>query len=70
VINAFKDEYQVKKILSEIQILRQLTAMQGNVFTTKLLDLIATTNANDEMTYIYIVMDYVDSDLKKIFNTS
>lgn len=39
--NSFNDEYQSKKILSEIQILRQLSTMKSNVFTTKLIDVVA-----------------------------
>jgi serine/threonine protein kinase len=43
--------------------------MKNNVFTTKLLDIIASTNV-DKMSYIFIVMEHVDSDLKKVFNTT
>jgi mitogen-activated protein kinase 1/3 len=69
IINSFTDEYQSKKILGELQILRQLSTMKSNVFTTKLIDVIASTNL-EKLNYIFIVMEYVDSDLKKVFNSS
>lgn len=43
--------------------------MKSNVFTTKLLDIIASKNV-EKMNYIFIVMEHVDSDLKKVFNTT
>lgn len=67
--NLFEDEYQTKKIVSEIQILRQLSTMKNNLFTTKLIDVIASTNPN-KLNYIFIVMEHVDQDLKKVFSSS
>lgn len=69
LLNSFSDEYQAKKVLSEIQILRQLSTMKSNVFTTKLEDVIASTNP-EKISYIFIVMEHVDSDLKRVFNTT
>jgi hypothetical protein len=61
--NLFKDQYQSKKVISEITIMRQLTMMKSNKFTTKLLDVI-TTNDLDKMDYVFIVMESSDCDLK------
>jgi mitogen-activated protein kinase 1/3 len=43
--------------------------MKNNVFTTKLLDIIAPTNP-DKLDYMFIVMDHIEQDLKKVFNSS
>lgn len=40
VQNVYDDEYNARKILREVQILRNLTHMKNNVFTTKLFDVI------------------------------
>ena len=54
------DECKAKNLLREIQILRHLTQMQENVHTVKILDLIISDNMMD----FFIVMNYVESDLK------
>lgn len=66
--NLFSDVYSTRKIISEIQILRHFTNMKNNKHTTALLDVI--TDSNFEHDYMFLVMDYVDSDLKKVFNSS
>ena len=66
--NIFKSEYDSKKIVREVQIMRQLTQMEGNQFTTKLYDIITPKNL-DNLTYIFIVMEYMQTDLKKIFQS-
>ena len=38
--DAFKSDYHARKTIREVTILRQLSAMKGNVFTTKLHDII------------------------------
>ena len=40
VRDAFKDEYSARKILREIKILRKLSRIPNNLFTTKLIDVI------------------------------
>ena len=40
--------------------------MKNNVFTTKLLDIIAPKNL-EQINFVFLVIDYVDSDLKKVF---
>lgn len=65
----FDSIYSSKKLISEIQILRKFTEMRNNVFTTKILDVIAPTlnaDKNSEISHIFIVMEYVESDLNKV----
>ena len=38
--DAFKSDYHARKTIREVTILRQLSAMKGNVFTTTLHDII------------------------------
>ena len=40
VRDAFKDEYSSRKILREIKILRKLSRIPNNLFTTRLIDVI------------------------------
>lgn len=63
---SFKEEehYVLKKVLREIQILRHLTEMKENVHTVKILDLIVS----EDMTHIFIVMNHLESDLKKVLS--
>ena len=63
----FKHSYDSKKIVREIQILRQLSQMPNNQFTTKIFDII--TPPNGELNYIFIVMEHMQTDLKKIFQS-
>jgi mitogen-activated protein kinase 1/3 len=64
----FKNSYDSKKIVREIQILRQFTQMANNQFTTKIFDVITPSNPND-LSHIFIVMEYMQTDLKKIFQS-
>ena len=51
--------------------MRQLTKMGTNVFTTRLLDVvIPLEDKNDPMSFndLFLVMDYVDFDLKKLLS--
>ena len=66
ITNVFSHSYGFKKIMREIQILREITKMKGNVFTTKLVEVLVPSNKDfDE---IFIVMDYKSSDLKKLIS--
>jgi serine/threonine protein kinase len=56
--NLFKNSYDSKKIVREVQILRQLAEMPDNDFTTKIYDIIAPSDPND-LSYIFIVMEYM-----------
>lgn len=43
--------------------------MKNNVFTTKILDIIASKQT-DKLSYVFLVMEHVDQDLKKVFNST
>ena len=67
----FNNGYNAKKVLREISILRQLTKMGSNVFTTRLLDvIIPLENEQDQMSFndLFIVLDFVDFDLRKLLS--
>lgn len=66
--NIFKSEYDSKKIVREIQILRQFTQMENNSFTTKIFDII-TPKSSESASYIFIVMEFMQTDMKKIFQS-
>ena len=56
-------------MISEIQILRKLTAIPNNVFSTLIYDIISPNidvDSNEKIAYIFIVMEYIDTDLSKI----
>lgn len=42
--------------------------MANNQFTTKIFDVITPSNPND-LSHIFIVMEYMQTDLKKIFQS-
>lgn len=68
--NVFHDNYHAKKVLREVVIMRQLSKMARNVFTTKLHDVILPCSKEEDLeTFddIFLVMDYVEHDLKRIF---
>ena len=60
--DAYSDPYTFKKVVREIQILTQLTKMKGNIFTSKLIEII--TDGDD----IFLVMEYKCSDLKRLMS--
>ena len=61
----FSSPYTFKKVIREIQILRQLSKMKRNIFTTKLLDMIIPKTK--DFSKIFLVMNYQTLDLKKLF---
>ena len=62
----WEHDYEIKKIVREIQMLRQLTQMPNNKFTSKILDIYLSSDEED----LFIVMDYMEMDLKKTLNAS
>ena len=67
--NAFYDSYSSKKLISELYILRKLSAMKENVFATKIYDIIVPQplkNDNSQVDCIFVVMENVEYDLKKM----
>lgn len=72
----FSNQYEVRKLTREIEILKHLSNAKTNVFSTKLLEVIVPEDLdmidtkNSSRHNIFIVMDYVDSDLKKLFDAT
>ena len=64
--NIFRNEIYTKRVISEIQIMRKLSSIPNNIFTVKLLDLIYSEDTH----YIFIVMDYVEFDIKKVLKST
>ena len=59
--NCFRDIYNARKVISEIQIMRKLTALKDNCFTTHIFDVITpaiNSNSSEPIDYVFIVMDY------------
>ena len=44
ITNVFESNYAAKKLVSEVHILRKLSAVPGNTFTTKIYDIIVPKN--------------------------
>ena len=56
----FEDEYEAIKVIREVQLLRHFTQMKSNKYTTRVLDVVLKDQN------LFIVMDYMDSDLKRL----
>ena len=72
MIHSKKDDvagmnYRMKQLVSEVHILRKLSAIKGNVFTNKLLDVILPEkldiNSSKPIPYLFLVMEYIPFDL-------
>jgi len=71
IANAFDDIHNVKSVYREIAILRQLTAMEDNIFTVKLLDvIIPEAKDDDDSLGVFLVMSHVNQDLSQIFSNN
>lgn len=69
--NTFNELFNAKKTVSEIEILRKLSAIQDNCFTTKIYDIIIPdidVNSADPIEYLFIVMDREETDLNQVLN--
>lgn len=71
IANAFDDIHNVKSVYREIAILRQLSAMDDNIFTVKLLDvIIPEAKDDDDSLGVFLVMSHVNQDLSQIFSNN
>lgn len=71
--NCFQNQYEAKKIVSEIQIMRKLSALKTNCYTARIFDVIApefNPKSSSPIDYIFIVMEFEESDLKQVLNAS
>ena len=50
--------------------MRKLTSIKDNIFTSKLLDVIMSNDSEEPDSYLFIVMEYVEHDLKKLLQAS
>ena len=69
--NCFKDGYNARKLVSEIQIMRKLSEQKSNCFTTHIYDVIFPefdASTEDSLEYIFIVMDHEESDLRQLLS--
>jgi mitogen-activated protein kinase 1/3 len=67
--NILRTEYETKKIVREIQILRHFSQMKNNHFTTKILDIISPNSTSLQINHIFIVLEFMPTDLKRIFQS-
>ena len=71
--NAFSSNYESRKLLREIMILRQLTQMEDNVFSPGLIDILipakkTATASPKTFDDVFLVMDCIDLNLNSIFS--
>lgn len=65
----FESEYASKKLLSEVQIMRKLTADPDNCYSTQIYDIVAPDldlDTKSTVSHMFIIMEYIRSDLGKI----
>ena len=60
----------LQKTLREIKIQSTLSEMEGGRFVAKILDAIASDNLEDGKGYLYLVMEYLPTDLFKLLELS
>lgn len=60
--NIFRNHYECRKVIREISILRQLSDMEDNLFTPKLIDIVIPTkkgkDGKDKFEDIFIIMEH------------
>jgi len=66
-----QNPFQMKNLVRELSILRQLTKMKNNVFTIKLHSVIlpeahAKFDDIDKLDHIFIVTDFMETDIQKL----
>jgi serine/threonine protein kinase len=64
-----KIDEQALLIVRELTILRKLSQMENNVFTTKLTDVILAGDPNNFLS-MFLVMDYVEQDLAHLMKSN
>ena len=57
--NAFTLELLSKRFVSEVSIMRRLSEISKNIYTVRLLDILA----DEELDNVFLVMDYENKDL-------
>lgn len=69
--NIFRNHYECRKVIREISILRQLSDMEDNLFTPKLIDIVIPTkkgkDGKDKFEDIFIIMEHYHQNLNCVF---
>ena len=63
-------DYDWVKLIREIQIMYEFSQMDKNEHTVKILDLLMTSDDENERQGVFVVMEHMESDLKKLLNQS
>ena len=70
--NSMQNTYDARKLISEVRTLRKLSAVNGNVFTTKLYDIIVpdsfSVDDDKPIPYIFIVMEYLELTMSQVIS--
>jgi len=62
-----QNNYSTKKVVREVQILRLFSEMGNHMYVTKIYDIIVSSTG--QLTYLFIVLEYEEVDLRKLFNS-
>lgn len=60
ICDVFRDSYNFKKVMREIQILKEFSKMKENIFTSKLRETMLEGDS------IILILDFWSMDLKKL----
>ena len=66
---SFDDTHYMMYVLRELTLLRQLSEMEGNHFTNKLLDVVVPEEAYEDimrLKSLFFVMEYIPHDLTSV----
>ena len=61
-------EYEWVKLIRELQIMYEFTKMDKSHHTVKILDLFMTPDNEKDTQGVFVVMERMESDLKKLLN--
>jgi serine/threonine protein kinase len=64
-----KSDQHAKMVVRELVILRKLSKMKNNIFTTKLRDIVLAGD-EDNFEAIFLIMDYESQDLADLINSN
>ena len=69
---SFEDPHYMKYVLRELSILRQLSEIEDNSFTNKLLDIVVPEDAYEDimkLKCLFFVMEFIPYDMTSILET-
>ena len=61
-------DYDWVKVIRELQIMYEFTQMDKNEHNVKILDLFMTSDKEKDTQGVFVVMEHMESDLKKLLN--